>query len=151
MESKEEFRRRKRKVVIQYTFGIIFALFFMIFVILKDAPAPWRDPLGFIWFILTQPEPGPWGGIFLPNTFWVMLFILAIYVWWISLYEYIKGREIYYGKFFLIWALLIIPLSIISVMLQDYAYYGLSDTLVTVGMILLLIIIALVYSHIKGK
>lgn len=132
MENKEEAKRKKRNEIIQLTFGALFAFIFIIILIgihvtFEDAPAPWKDPIGFIWYIITQPEPIGHSPAQWPLIIWIMLFSFPILLWIVSLYEYFtgfykvkKGSELY-ATVVIAWAVITIVVSLISIIIQDIA------------------------------
>jgi len=128
-----------KKDIIGYTIAVLLVTPIMIFYI-RDAPAPWKDPLGFIWFIMSQPEPGPWSGIFMPYIFWLMFFLgLPLIMWFSYTYAYIKGKDPisvalpYFGIYFIIY----IEIILLAFLAQRYAYYGFSWILAVVGIIVI--------------
>lgn len=144
MESKEEARRKKRNEVLKLSIVVLFGSLIIIF-ILKDAPAPWKDPLGFIWYIITQPPPTGWTPAQWPFITWIMIFLLPIALWMVSVYEYFTGFYDKWSKLFwkvlLAWLIVDVVLFFVSIIIRDIAYYGFTDTAIAFGIILAIILI----------
>jgi hypothetical protein len=152
MESKDEVKRKKRKEVIQLTFvamlmSILIAVLVGMNIIIEDAPAPWKDPLGFIWYIITQHPPTGWTPAQWPFITWIMIFLLPIALWMVSVYEYFTGFYDKWSKLFwkvlLAWLIATLVLFFASIIIRDIAYYGFTDTAIAFGIILAIILIGI--------
>jgi hypothetical protein len=126
MKNIDEDKRKKRNEVLKLSIVLFFGSLIIIF-ILKDAPAPWKDPLGFIWYIITQPEPIGHSPAQWPFIIWLMIFSLPYIIWIFSAYEYFtgsynkeKGSELY-ATVVIAWAVITIVVSLISIIIQDIA------------------------------
>jgi hypothetical protein len=114
---------------------------------LKDAPAPWKDPLGFIWYIITQPPPTGWTPAQWPFITWLMIFSIPYIIWIFSVYDYVRGiysvnklSELS-GKVLFAWLIATLVIFFVSIIIRDIAYYGFTDTAIVFGIILAIILI----------
>ena len=78
-----------------------------------------------------------------------MLFSFPILLWIVSLYEYFtgfykvkKGSELY-ATVVIAWAVITIVVIVISIIIQTIAYYGFTDTIIILGIILAIILIGI--------